>query len=93
MTNTKHTPAPWRAKLSSKTVGKSHIIHDSTDYPNGMFGLCHVFGDTPEQEHANAHLISAAPELLAALIGIIEQNDPQAWMDGKAAIAKATGKE
>jgi hypothetical protein len=40
---------------------------------------------------ANARLIAASPELLEALVGIIERNDPQAWMQGRDAIAKARG--
>lgn len=52
---------------------------------------------SPEQEHALALNFSAAPELLAALQGLMEWEsimggwEGTAWTKARAAIAKATG--
>lgn len=97
MEKSQHTPAPWRALLPSKTIGKAQVLHDSLEYPNGMFGIAHVFGDTAEQENANCRLIAAAPVLLDALkriLGECEKGRVATFNQleaARAAIAQAEG--
>jgi hypothetical protein len=58
---TTHTRAPWQlanATPAGRFVGSG---------PDGVLGIAMAFGDTPEEQDANARLIAAAPELLAAL--------------------------
>lgn len=80
----KHTPGPWMVR-STGSVG--------TD--NMMVANVYPMEDQNLEEHdANARLISAAPELLDALLGVVEytalfDDFTQAAM--RAAIAKATG--
>ncbi|WLS01696.1 hypothetical protein [Shinella oryzae] len=65
--NVKHTPGPWEARTFSVMGG--HKLADR---------ICHVGSSTslgPTRAHeseANARLIAAAPDLLAALIAIEE---------------------
>jgi hypothetical protein len=84
----KHTPAPWKTWPSIHN-GQTYIVKgDYTSKDNG----CIAHADT----EANARLIAAAPDLLAALEAI---SNP--WLDdfsrgnamkkARAAIAKATG--
>lgn len=92
----KHTPGPWA------------IIDDVTDAAIGYRAIVAIdrenFGETicnpSPMGEANARLIAAAPELLAALldvIGLAERgakagNDPEMtdlWMRGQIANARA----
>jgi len=58
---TQHTPGPWEASQYSQWAISSDNGHIAKVY--GADGT----HQTPEQARANAHLIAAAPELLAAL--------------------------
>jgi len=101
--NTKHTPGPW-------TIGR---IGDGTEHTAPIEGAgkvtvgyveLHSFEDdettTPEQA-ANAALIAAAPDLLAALAKIIDRVDYDSTVSGtslcieeaRAVIAKATAQQ
>jgi len=68
---TKHTPGPWIVDPDSPTD-----ISPTDDLRLGIASICHVdeaggrweFG---EQSKANAKLIAAAPDLLAALQGLL----------------------
>ena len=93
MTNTQHTPGPW--DVSDVQRDREFLIHNgATDIAVTYWAL----GDCA----ANARLIAAAPELLAALEefcrecdGYLDGNDGSPWgtlLKGRAAIAKATGK-
>jgi hypothetical protein len=56
-----HTPGPW--EICQKWPEESKKIQ-----PQGCeIGLAIAYGDTEEEATANARLIAAAPELLAAL--------------------------
>lgn len=57
--NAKHMPGPWRSHLNPK--GHYNIIDDSDNCPCIAQTLSGV------NEEANARLLTAAPELLAAL--------------------------
>jgi len=83
-----HTPGPWR------WVDDSLIGYDGRD----IFSGDPVNPEYPSQELANAHLIAAAPEMLAALEHLIEAFHGNRtipirpnWDMARAAIAKAKG--
>ena len=99
----KHTPGPWFVESSDKTP-----IYVSPVTRHEQIAICNVMvidedGDSDsgewingDQTKANAHLIAAAPELLAALEVIINDIVPidphnSMWVEGRAAIAKARG--
>ena len=88
---TKHTPGPWMQPLqaNSVTIRHPHVISD-----NGEIAIA-TWQGSEQVTNANARLIAAAPELLAALQQTV------AWMEGertaidalanaRAIIAKAT---
>lgn len=59
----KHTPGPWRANINKEGTSNHFIVNES-----GQSCIAAVHLDVPQIEtEANAKLISAAPELLAAL--------------------------
>ena len=71
----KHTPGPWTVFNSAEDGALDHhpgidagseaiILCGDADDPNDWHG---VRGDTIEEAHANARLIAAAPDMLAAL--------------------------
>lgn len=87
-----HTPGPWIVEPHDPSA-RGHWFHDS----DGEFVGLVVKRDEggPEMEMANANLVAAAPDLLAAL------KTAQLWLDvdGRfdmqginAAIAKAEGR-
>ena len=93
----KHTPGPWTHEGQGDITG----IEDGGDI-DGLVDVCSVYLRTaPGRHDANARLIAAAPDLLAALTDVI------GWVPGgiafhtnaafaaveraRAAIAKATG--
>ena len=92
----KHTPGPWWVE-----GGDPNAAQGADQWPNihadgyEVVGAQGLYGDY-DTDMANARLIAAAPDLLAALMMVLD--DPQA-LDGRprtaecvrAAIAKATG--
>lgn len=92
MTTTQHSSGPWMVKGGNVIENESGV------------NIAKAWMTDREEECANARLIAAAPELLAALKSIKEwldepidyQNLPQqiAWANGvaKATIAKAEGR-
>lgn len=109
MTEPKHTAGPWTCKYFEGDHGRATIEKDRGKDNTGFFlpiaSVCQVYSlgrggrATPEAE-ANACLISAAPDLLAAckfLIGkchaegidVVGGPDEQDFLAAKAAIAKA----
>ena len=88
--NTTHTPGPW--EITRQTHGLSVGGHCSPD-DSDMEYVCFI--EDHHREGANSHLIAAAPDLLAALEGLLPM-----WGSGikephveaaRAAIAKAKG--
>ena len=82
---TKHTPGPWRADWVNVYRKDDHLADCCPKAKNGI---------PLEQKEANARLIAAAPELLAALKALVNmQKGHENWPEVKqaeAAIAKAT---
>lgn len=88
---TKHTPGPWEFEPTGH--GPGHIAADCEGAIRD--GVATVWGRTSEDTFdANARLIAAAPDLLAACKGLIENIDNPDWSDIdkiRAAIARAEG--
>lgn len=87
-----HTPGPWKTG-EMRLTKTSAMVHTITA---GNHHFCAVDGN--EAATANARLIAAAPELLAACKAIIEEYDNAIGMMAQAipsvrqAIEKAEGK-
>lgn len=97
----KFTPGPWEAlkglhntDMPVKNSGWGTVAND-----DGLC-ICEVWQDIDMSVEkgkqiaaANAHLIAAAPDLLAALKEVVTISDRKhdAWDRAKAAIAKAEG--
>lgn len=95
----KHTPGPWTAKPISDEFINQFDDHDvnivTSDGLACAVSICQ--GDiTEDMAKANANLIAAAPDLLAALINLANsfRNADAAIAEAKAraAINKATGR-
>lgn len=98
----KHTPGPWRHVIAKLPVDGAfdYAIRDA----DGEL-IAEVFGRTSTTNYppaeANARLMAAAPELLAALVGILEigkrdmsnQKYDGYFDSARAAVAKAEGRE
>lgn len=98
-----HTPGPWRADILD-SYGRFEIRQSDG---GRMFAQGRSWGDgaTAETQEANARLIAAAPDLLAALEAMVIANhglpaNPAEEVDlvcraaleqARAAIARATG--
>jgi len=103
--NTKHTPGPWQILDPSGDPFESNtrkVI--ASGKHGGLICDASVHWYDPVTARANARLIAAAPDLLAALELALEQigqftgwgkvTDPDAeaaLADGRAALAKAKG--
>lgn len=90
MSDTKHTPGPWTCSLHSELPERTHEVVTAGE------SVADVTGE------ANARLIAAAPDLLAALDACAEMlgdsyNElgyacaPRCYRDAREAIAKARG--
>lgn len=89
MSAVKHTPGPWTAREGT-TTGMEVV---ATKPRGGIYTVARCGGKDRE---ANAHLIAAADDMLAALRAMDEADNLQAISDalllGRAAIAKAEGR-
>ena len=112
---TKHTPGPWRLTESGDAIvsadGGTLIVETGQDYWKNLEAAAAGASSDIAKRHlpqvrANARLIAAAPELLEALVAILETADlsfgegEQAAKVGnavisqaRAAIEKANGKD
>lgn len=105
MNNAKHTPGPWHVEWAMAQGGEAHHVCDSRDMAElSVVSTVHFHDDTEGETKANTLLISAAPELLAALIALKTANGANnfnGWHEAflpaikmaNDAIAKATGSE
>ena len=90
----KHTPGPWTQDHTKE--GKACVWLDGHTEPEIWMGNKETRIDCNTE--ANARLVAAAPELLAALQLLLAQDDngeDEIWVRNKAraAIAKATGEQ
>lgn len=95
MAENKHTPEPWFVEKRSQWGVLAHEL------PRGgarrriaVCGSPRAYADSvlDGEDEANARLIAAAPEMLAALQDIVKRNEIQNWFNtdkARAAIAKA----
>jgi hypothetical protein len=84
----KHTPGPWA--INRDKQGNLNITSNTRPYVAQVFDN-DIFD---EEQDANAKLIAAAPDLLAALIEIKQGGfGKHAYAIANAAINKATGEQ
>lgn len=96
-----HTPGPWRVD-GTKALGaygvwtdySTHPGHDGEGYPSQICSFTiHGISENKNRD-ADARLISASPDLLAALKGFLHA-DPDVFRDelaaARAVISKAEG--
>lgn len=94
MTQATHTPGPWTAINGTVKAGRFNLCPNVT-----AGGSAKGLADDRKIAHANANLIAAAPDLLAALkdcYDMIVQEFPhggslEVARQARAVIAKATG--
>ncbi|HBO9008093.1 TPA: hypothetical protein L5D10_004751 [Pseudomonas aeruginosa] len=85
----KHTPGPWQFSAGAD-YGDEGNYADVTAL-NGDVIIARVNNLIPASA-ANGELLAAAPNLLDALVALVEceQTTPEIWEAARAAIAKAT---
>lgn len=96
MNKIKHTPGPWTLDRSRETDGCVVITDERKHYVAQIYRPAWTY---LEEDQANAHLIAAAPELLAVVHEIVRLHETGAPLSNlfdvvsaaRAAIAKATG--
>ena len=85
----KHTPGPWEMDGSGAVFGPD----GDPIMTCGLYAVC--FGEGSEEGYANARLIAAAPDLLAACVEFVrkvecgEARSKRSYAQMKAAIKKA----
>lgn len=93
MSEMKHTPGPWFAVRNSCywEVNPARKVGDY-DTPFTVADCCASDpSNTTGLQEANARLIAAAPDLLAALVALDHEYGPKTLRMAQDAIAKATG--
>ena len=93
--NTKHTPGPWRERAMPGRKTTAWISGGDGNLITEISGARRL----PEENAANAALIAAAPEMLAALKNLVNDalangmhsSEPRI-IEARQAIAKAEGK-
>lgn len=98
--STQHTPGPWF--LVGNEIHDREAKYDASgartgSTPNSIASV-HIYPQTPiskGSQEANARLIAAAPELLAALIKAVSRQGftNEELFEARAAIAKAKGQQ
>ena len=109
MSKTLHTPPPWLATCDDETTEDANEIRagkltlaivcgESEIKERNLAGRvegpgCQAGPDAADEVDANARLMSAAPDLLAALQAVVRVADRKTveFDAARAAIAKATG--
>lgn len=97
----KHTPGPWIVEPVPYDSSRFYIRGSNTKGQILGFGkgaVAHIPQSTVNPMEANANLIAAAPDLLAALEGLmscyidlLDEDQVAAAQNAKSAIAKAKG--
>lgn len=105
MTETRFTPGPWECKQVPTSAGRAFRIGKDAMLDPGPRGCCIIYDDYghgTNERMANANLISAAPDMYAALEMAYEALDTFSVGDddlvteapilaARAALAKARG--
>jgi hypothetical protein len=89
-TQTTHTPGPWSTRPIHGNPQSFYLAAPSGELMAEIWATTHLRDDVL---YANAKLIAAAPELLAALQHLMRYDfgDSEGAKEARAAIAKATG--
>lgn len=98
-----HTPGPWQVvdevAFEVRACGEQMLVADlrGCGYLTGSGGLALSVEHAEKIQRANAHLISAAPDMFAALKGLLAAREGEAgfraaFVNAQAAIARAEGK-
>ena len=98
----KHTPGPWTFRFEPYPDGTPYAKIDAGTDDDYYSPNCAGFRIRGIIQISDTRLIAAAPDLLAALLSLVnvapengdDDDDPQqaaAWNAARAAIAKATG--
>ena len=97
---TGYSPGPWTSRVNTDSAARFLEIIGDRGWP-----IAHVYFGTTQEATANARLIAAAPELLSALVRIMEYahdgaairdintSEQPEFINARAAIAKAEGKQ
>lgn len=101
MSENRFTPGPWNWSHNSASDSSTACIGITPETEGGYRGSVadlqsceHINGTTMQETEANARLIAAAPDLLAAIQTLVSNGGigPESMFhDARAAIAKATG--
>jgi len=92
----KHTPGPWRLNENNnwKTNPFSVTVRKPGVHSTTVANIPTRMTVPPQEQQANARLISAAPDLLEALKGLYHpQPSVDAFEKARVAMYKATGGE
>lgn len=76
---TKHTPGPWEVNTDGEDVFVLST-YTAPDRPHGTFICGQVNNDGDPENLANAELIAAAPELLAACNAVLDYLEGDEWL-------------
>jgi hypothetical protein len=94
-----HTPGPWTVEEYGDDETPALVIHRDSESRVCFMATPGSHGD-PAMIEANAHLIAAAPDMLAALKSVagatiddLHDGCSPLWEEVEAAIAKAEGSE
>jgi len=73
----KPTPGPWTAQHDLRSVFNYNGVITDGPYAWGVYGLLRVANvcenDTPEVQAANAHLITASPEMFECVAAFVRR--------------------
>ena len=93
--NAQHTRGPWRVDRLDHN-GQSVVMNDNIEIATCWH---HCVGSIEQEMHANARLIAAAPDMLAALRQVVDETaggmvppSTDAIDAARVAIAKAEGR-
>jgi hypothetical protein len=87
-----HTPGPWDLVSADVEDRSAYIVLSEAENTDIAYVGCE--GEIREIAHANARLISAAPDLLEACkLAMTQRYDCEVYEKISAAIAKAEGKQ
>jgi len=86
----KHTPGPWEVAWGGSFDGTREVFVRRPE-DDVAIAADILDPDTEAPSAANARLIAAAPELLEALRGLVDEQNGPPLLSARAAIARATG--
>lgn len=99
MKSFKGTPGPWVASKTDRSIGP--VSRDDDQSYGMILPVAWVeFDGNDAYQQANANLIAAAPDLLEALLSIVnmdyqptDDESDKVYLKARAAISKALGEE